>query len=250
MSPDKKVRRPHARCPPPPRLAAPSCRVHGKVSSSTSLAAPVPAPLPASVLLAVAPPLDARHQLLTELAAGPARRAYAIAYDLLGDRAEAEEAVQESLARACERIGDLRDPAAAPAWLWRIVTTTCLRVLRRRRLRRALFGRFERARPEPGGATPPAPLDDEIIRRAHAEEAADPGAALDDGQQLADLVRSLDDLPSKQRAALLLRYGQGLPVANVASMLGVEVATAKTHLVRGLARLRAHLSTPGPEKRS
>lgn len=224
--------------------------MHGKVSSSTSLAAPVPAPLPASVLLAVAPPLDARHQLLTELAAGPARRAYAIAYDLLGDRAEAEEAVQESLARACERIGDLRDPAAAPAWLWRIVTTTCLRVLRRRRLRRALFGRFERARPEPGGATPPAPLDDEIIRRAHAEEAADPGAALDDGQQLADLVRSLDDLPSKQRAALLLRYGQGLPVANVASMLGVEVATAKTHLVRGLARLRAHLSTPGPEKRS
>src|SRR5678815_4277040 len=43
-------------------------------------------------------------------------------------------------ARACESIADLRDPAAAPAWFLRIVTTMCLRTLRRRRLRRRLFG--------------------------------------------------------------------------------------------------------------
>jgi len=51
--------------------------------------------------------------LLSELAAAPARKGYGIAYDLLGNRAEAEEAVQEALARACESIADLRDPAAA-----------------------------------------------------------------------------------------------------------------------------------------
>ena len=75
---------------------------------------------------------DARSRLLAELAAGPARKGYGIAYDLLGNRAEAEEAVQDALARACESIGDLRDPAAAPAWFLRIVTTQCLRTLRRR----------------------------------------------------------------------------------------------------------------------
>src|SRR5882762_6674654 len=88
----------------------------------------------------VASRADARSRLLAELAANPARKGYGIAYDLLGNRAEAEEAVQDALARACESIADLRDPAAAPAWFLRIVTTQCLRTLRRRRLRRRLFG--------------------------------------------------------------------------------------------------------------
>src|SRR6187455_1448161 len=89
---------------------------------------------------------DARSRLLSELAGAPARKGYSIAYDLLRNRAEAEEAVQDALARACESIGDLRDPAAAPAWFLRIVTTQCLRNLRRRRLKRRLLGWW------PGGA--------------------------------------------------------------------------------------------------
>src|SRR5678815_4981426 len=97
---------------------------------------------------------DARSRLLSDLAAAPARRGYGIAYDLLGNRAEAEEAVQESLARACESIADLRDPAAAPAWFLRIVTTMCLRTLRRRRVRRRLFGWL----PGKEGEGDPAPV--------------------------------------------------------------------------------------------
>ena len=181
---------------------------------------------------------DARSRLLAELAAGPARRGYAVAYDLLGNRAEAEEAVQEALARACENIGDLRDPAAAPAWFLRIVTSMCLRTLRRRRLRRALFGWMDRpgpddtAAPSEGDSAGVAPL-------VHATDAiAGPHGALADREILSALLGSLDGLPAKQRAALVLRYGHDLSVPEVAHLLGVEQATAKTHLVRGLARLR------------
>lgn len=200
------------------------------------------------------PQPDARHLLLAQLAAGPARRGYAIAYDLLGNRAEAEEAVQEALARACERIGELRDPAAAPAWFGRIVTTLCLRVLRRRRLRRALFGRFERVRPDADDDAQVghdvAAIDDAVVQRSHRAPAPSAPAAMVEHERLVHLVRSLADLPSKQRAALILRYGQGLPVAEVAALLGVEPATAKTHLVRGLARLRDHfLEAPTEEDR-
>src|SRR5262245_1310766 len=102
--------------------------------------------------LDVASRADARSRLLAELAAAPARKGYGIAYDLLGNRAEAEEAVQDALARACESIGDPRDPAAAPAWFLRIVTTQCLRNLRRRRLKRKLFGWW----PGAGDAEPDA----------------------------------------------------------------------------------------------
>jgi RNA polymerase sigma-70 factor (ECF subfamily) len=181
---------------------------------------------------------DARGRLLAELAQGPARRGYSIAYDLLGNRAEAEEAVQEALARACESIANLRDPLAAPAWFLRIVTTICLRHLRRRRLRRALFGRF--------GWTPKRDDDD-----AAEEEPPDaltgltqgapsplPNDALVSREELTALLRNLDGLAAQQRTALVLRYGHDLPVPEVAQLLGVELATAKTHLVRGLARLR------------
>ncbi len=185
---------------------------------------------------------DARSRLLAELAAGPARRGYAVAYDLLGNRAEAEEAVQEALARACENIADLRDPVAAPAWFLRIVTTMCLRTLRRRRLRRALFGWAAR-RDGVGAGETAAPVSDEggedLAPLVHATDAVvAPHAALADRERLTALLGSLDGLPAKQRAALVLRYGHDLPVPEVAQMLGVELATAKTHLVRGLAKLR------------
>lgn len=181
---------------------------------------------------------DARSRLLAELAAGPARRGFGVAYDLLGNRAEAEEAVQEALARACENIADLRDPAAAPAWFLRIVTTMCLRTLRRRRLRRTIFGWLDRKGPDEPAASSEGDRSG-VGPLVHATDALpEPRAALADRERLSALIHSLDDLPAQQRAALVLRYGHDLSVPEVAQMLGVEHATAKTHLVRGLARLR------------
>lgn len=187
---------------------------------------------------------DARSRLLAELADGPARRGYGIAYDLLGNRAEAEEAVQEALARACENFADLREPGAAAGWFLRIVTTTCLRTLRRRRLRRAVFGRFfgaedRRERDEPPRSLPGA--DGDVPLHGTTSDRAD--HALAGRRDVAALLGNLESLPAKQRAALVLRYGHDLPVPEVASMLGVELATAKTHLVRGLARLRELMET-------
>jgi RNA polymerase sigma-70 factor, ECF subfamily len=198
--------------------------------------------------LDVASRTDARSRLLSELAGGPARKGYGIAYDLLGNRAEAEEAVQEALARACEAIGDLRDPAAAPAWFLRIVTTMCLRTLRRRKLKRTLFGWMPSPKQEGAGSTPASGdheheiavegSSDAIAERMHGTAAPVPADALADREKLGALFGRLDELSSQQRAALVLRYGHDLPVATIAEMLGVELATAKTHLVRGLARLR------------
>jgi RNA polymerase sigma-70 factor (ECF subfamily) len=190
--------------------------------------------------LDVASRADARARLLSELAGVPARKGYGIAYDLLGNRAEAEEAVQEALARACESIADLREPAAAPAWFLRIVTTMCLRMLRRRKLKRALLGWLPSAKgaPEPDAAPQQPAEHDDIAERMHSMPELPPAEALVKQQQLGALFGRLDELSAQQRTALVLRYGHDLPVPAIAEMLGVEPATAKTHLVRGLARLR------------
>jgi RNA polymerase sigma-70 factor, ECF subfamily len=191
--------------------------------------------------LDVASRADARSRLLAELAAAPARKGYGIAYDLLGNRAEAEEAVQDALARACESIGDLRDPAAAPAWFLRIVTTQCLRNLRRRRLKRKLFGWWPGAGDAGTDAAPTHAADpgaDDIAERMHSQGGPEPREALEDQEALGALLARLGTLSPQQRTALVLRYGHDMPVGEVAEMLGVELATVKTHLVRGLARLR------------
>ncbi len=193
--------------------------------------------------LEVASRTDAKSRLLAELAGTPARKGYRIAYDLLRNRAEAEEAVQEALARACESIGDLRDPGAAPAWFLRIVTTMCLRTLRRRKLKRALLGWLPgseaRSDAEAGPRMEKSDASiDAIAERMHATASTAPREALVDHETLGALLDRLDDLSAQQRTALVLRYGHDLPVPEIAEMLGVEPATAKTHLVRGLARLR------------
>jgi RNA polymerase sigma-70 factor (ECF subfamily) len=179
---------------------------------------------------------DSRGRLLAELAAAPAKKGYAIAYDLLGNRAEAEEAVQEALARACESIGELRDPGAATGWFLRIVTTMCLRTLRRRRLKRRLFGWLPGGenKTEVGGELDSA----SVAERVHATAGPAPREALAERQEFGALMTRLDRLAPQQRTALVLRYGHDLPVPEVAALLGVELATCKTHLVRGLARLR------------
>ncbi len=186
----------------------------------------------------VATRADARGRLLAELATTPARKGYGIAYDLLGNRAEAEEAVQDALARACESIADLRDPAAAPAWFLRIVTTQCLRTLRRRRLKRKLLGWLPGKDEHLDAAPVTENLNEDIVERMHGVVGPAPREALEGHETLGALFGRLKDLSPQQRTALVLRYGHDLPVAQVAEMLGVELATAKTHLVRGLARLR------------
>lgn len=173
-----------------------------------------------------------RESALTQLATATAPRGYRIAFDLLRDRAEAEDAVQEALARACEAADRMREPDAIEGWFYRVLTNVCLRLLRRRRLRRWLGG----GRRGTAEAIPDEPADvDDGPHVARADE------ALAERQEIAHLLDQLDTLPAQQRVALVLRYGHDRSVAEIADMLDVKPATVKTHLVRGLRRLRAAL---------
>ena len=163
-----------------------------------------------------------REKLLSQLAAEAAPRGFRIAWDLLGDRDEAEDAVQEALARACEQSHRIRETQAISAWFYRVLTNQCMRTLRRRRLRRLFFGTRDPAdEARPTAAREPGP-DRQLAHR----------------REVTQLLQAMDDLPAKQRTALLLRYGHELSITEIADMLAVRPATVKTHLVRGLRRLR------------
>jgi RNA polymerase sigma-70 factor (ECF subfamily) len=211
----------------PAGIAAP--RAGAVAVSRPSEGVTVPAQLVSETKIASRPQrVDARDEAIARLAVASAARGYRIAFDLLGDAAEAEDAVQEALARACDRFDRLRDPAALEGWFLRILTNQCLRALRRRRLFR---------------------MWTELWARREEDEDALPGPDVQVAAALgsARLLRAVERLPPMQRTAVVLRYGHDLAVEEIGRLVGVSTGTVKTHLVRGLRALRAALA--GGEER-
>jgi len=159
-----------------------------------------------------------RNAAVRRLVDEASRGGFAIAFDLLGDRAQAEDAVQDALERTLAGYHQLREPHALHAWFYRVLTNACIGMLRRRRVANA-FARLLGARGEP--TAPPV---------------ADPDHAR--------LLGQLDALPAMQKAAVVLRYGHDLAVDEIARLLDVSSETVKTHLKRALARLRAQMGAP------
>jgi RNA polymerase sigma-70 factor (sigma-E family) len=144
-----------------------------------------------------------------------------VAVLLTGDWHAAEDLVQASLVklyRAWPRLDTSVDP---DAYLRRVIVNTH-RSWWRARWRREL---------------PVAVLPD----RADAGDLADQ-------QALGAVVRqALAALPRQQRAVLVLRYGEDLPEAAVAELLGCSAGSIKTHAYRGLRALRQQLGGEWPQ---
>jgi RNA polymerase sigma-70 factor (ECF subfamily) len=159
--------------------------------------------------------------VLARLAGQLGERAIRVATAITGDRAEAEDCVQEALARSWQHRQELPDEARARGFAMRVVVNLALRARRRRRVRRAL---------------------DRLVALAVAtrvpREATPPDEWLVDHERRAQLLGSLERLSAMQRTAIALRYGGELSVSEVAAVLGIGEASVKTHLVRGLERLR------------
>jgi len=144
------------------------------------------------------------------------RRGFAIAVHLLGNRADAEDAVQEAVTRSLGALDRLRDPAAIGGWFYRVLVNTCMRMLRRRRLAdgvKRVFG----ARGEPV-------IDSD-------------GLAPDQARLLVEIAR----LSPMQRTAIVLRHGEDLGIDEIARVMAISEETVKTHLKRARAKLRTQL---------
>jgi len=136
---------------------------------------------------------------------------YRLAHSMLQRREEAEDAVQEAALNAWRSIHRLRDDTQSlRPWFLAIVVNQC------RMTRRSRWWSVVR-RPE---------LDD---RMHHPEE---------DWAGRLDVRRALTGLGPADRAALWLRFGEDLPIEQVAAVLGVSPSAAKARVYRAAGRLR------------
>jgi RNA polymerase sigma-70 factor (sigma-E family) len=139
---------------------------------------------------------------------------FRVAYLLLGDHHLAEDLLQESLAKTYVAWPKLREVANAEAYTRRVLVTTAISWRRRR----SFHERPAELLPEPVGVDPYSTL------------------ALHD-----TLWVLLQELPPRQRAAIVLRHYQDLSEAQTAEAMGCSVGTVKSSVSAGLKRLRQHV---------
>nr|WP_255658570.1 RNA polymerase subunit sigma-70 [Actinoplanes sp. L3-i22] len=171
----------------------------------------------------------------TEAAEPFRRELFAHCYRLLGSIQDAEDTVQETYLRAWRSFRSFEGRSSLRTWLYQIATNRCLTELAKRS-RRLLPSGAGAPEPDPGaplrvGAdvswlqpVPDAMLDPAAVVAARATV------------RLA-LVASLQHLPPRQRAVLVLRDVLGFPAADVAAMLDTTTASVKSALQRARARL-------------
>lgn len=138
-----------------------------------------------------------------------------LAFEMLHNRHDAEDAIQEAVVRAWQKRPQLRDPAKARAWFFAIVVNQCRNMRRSRWFSVLRTGDPSIASSGRGITT----LTDEVI----------------------DLRRALERLPIFDRAALFLVFYLDLPMSEVATVLGVSVEAAKKRVHRACRKVRPQL---------
>lgn len=150
-----------------------------------------------------------------------------LAYRMLGDAEEAEDAAQEIFVRLYRQLARYDAERKFSTWVLAIATNYCIDQLRRRRMQFV-------------------PLEN-IIPWARARDAGPEGAALD--REAHDEVQLLlRRLPEKYRTVLVLRYWEELSCAEIGSVLNVPEGTVKTQLHRARKALGRLLAERGERR--
>lgn len=129
---------------------------------------------------------------------------YKVARSYLHNDADAADAISETVLACFEKLDTLRQPQYFRTWLVRILIRKCQDMLRERRRSVSLDEITEVGRDEPG----------------HAR---------------VEFLALLDSLDEKYRTVLLLYYGEGFSVGEIAQAMELKVETVKTRLKRARA---------------
>lgn len=144
---------------------------------------------------------------------GRSRALLRTAYLITGNRTDAEDLLQTSLAKTYLAWGRIRERENVDAYVRRVMVNTHTSLWRRRKIDESPMEFV----PERAGRDATADLD------------------LHDA-----LWAALETLPKKMRAAVVLRYYEDLPEAEVAQILGCSVGTVKSQVSRALVKLRTN----------
>lgn len=163
-----------------------------------------------------------------ELMGRTKRSSVRLARSILQDHSAAEDEVQNAYLKVWAHLGQFRSGARFATWVWKIVANQCLMRLRQLRQARMIS------------------LDDVKNSGGYTFEAVDPGETAEEilrrRQMAAGLRTQIGRLPPLLQKALLLHDLEGLPVAEVASQLGISKSAAKSRVCRARMELKSRMA--------
>ena len=157
------------------------------------------------------------------------RAVYRTCLRILGRPHDAEDVAQEAFVAAYRSIGSYRGDGPLRAWLLRIATRQAFRRLSSRR--------------------PSADLD-LVPEPRLADVSAEPSRVAVAEEHRRDIRRAVASLPDPYREVVSLRFFAELSLAEVADATDRPINTVKTHLRRGLERLRPAFADPDADVRA
>ena len=147
-------------------------------------------------------------------------RVYAVTFAVLGSRAEAEDAAQDTFLKAYQKRRGLREPERFTPWLLTIARNRALDHLRRRRSLPSALG-----------------IDDLLAD----ENVLPPDEQLDAAENHARIRAVLATLPERHRLALTLRYLEGRDCRAVENAMALSNGALRGILGRALTAMREGL---------
>jgi RNA polymerase sigma-70 factor (ECF subfamily) len=139
---------------------------------------------------------------------------YNLAYRMLGNASEAEEAAQEAFIRAYTHLRSYDPQRPFSTWLFSIASHYCIDRLRRRRIDWL-------------------PLQEEIAEPVRLASASpNPESVVTERDREAWIQELMNTLSPKDRAALTLHYWYDAPYSEIAEVLGLTVSAVKSRLYR------------------
>jgi RNA polymerase sigma factor (sigma-70 family) len=163
-----------------------------------------------------------RHRAFEELVRLFQDRAFALAFAVLREPADAEDAAQRAFITAWQKLGQLEKPDAFPGWLRRVVLSECSRVRRGRR--RASVS-----------------TDDAVTLK---DSAADPLHLIERAEKHNRLSAAIRRLPGDERVVITLFYMSERSQKEIGAFLGLPVTTVAKRLYSARIRLKAMVTDP------
>src|SRR5262245_19133349 len=156
-----------------------------------------------------------------------------VAYRMLGDSAEASDAVQEIFLKVFRNIGGFKGEAALKTWIIRIAFSEILNRLRwwRRRYRFATVSLDDN----------PATNGNGHGSRNVADSKPTPEEILQSKEQETAIQQALSRLSSDHRSIIVLRDIEGFSYGEIADVLGISIGTVKSRIARARADLKKSL---------
>lgn len=142
---------------------------------------------------------------------------FGVAWSISGSREQAEDITQETFVKAFVGLPGFRGGSKFTTWLYRIAVNQALRT-------RTVCAR--RAEAE-------QPLQNSTL----ASEDKEPGEAAELSAMEASVRRAIAELPALHRAAITLRYLEGLDLAEVAEVMGSPIGTIKSRIYHALKKM-------------